>query len=123
MGRKVIPKSIAVKSAIERELKLAVGADFHLPSLKGVHLFPKVLTSVYYDTSDLRLTRARITLRHRTQGRKGTWQLKLPLDCGRREIEMPGRASVPPSEVLDLLFVHLQGGAVQPIATLRTQRS
>jgi CHAD domain-containing protein len=123
MGKNVVPKSLSVKSAIERELKLAVGAGFHLPSLKGSRLPPKVLTSVYYDTSDLRLARARITLRHRTQGRKKAWQLKLPLDCGRREVEMPGKNSVPPPQILDLLFIHLQGAAVRPVATLRTRRT
>ncbi|BCA55099.1 conserved protein of unknown function with CHAD domain [Nitrospira sp. KM1] len=115
--------SASVKSAREREIKLTVDADFRLPALKGSRLPVKILTSVYYDTADLRLARARITLRHRTQGRKGVWQLKLPLDCGRREIELPGKASHPPAQVFDLLFIHLQGGTVQPLATLRTRRT
>ena len=123
MGRNVVPKSASVKAAIEREMKLAVDAGFHLPSLKGSRLPSKVLTSVYYDTSDLRLARARITLRHRTQRRKTAWQLKLPLDCGRREVEMPGKGPAPPPQILDLLFIHLQGAAVRPIATLRTRRT
>ena len=112
-----------VKSAIERELKLTVAAGFKLPPLKGARLPAKLLTSVYFDTPDLRLARARITLRHRTQGRKSAWQLKLPLDCGRREIEMPGKSSTPPPQILDLLFIHLQDAAVQPVATLRTRRT
>jgi CHAD domain-containing protein len=118
-----VAKSATVKSAIEREIKLAVDAGFRLPPLKGSRLPARILTSVYYDTPDLRLARARITLRHRTQGRKGAWQLKLPLDCGRREVEMPGKDSHPPTQVLDLLFLHLQGGTVQPVATLRTRRT
>ena len=56
----------SVKSAIERELKLTVAAGFKLPPLKGARLPAKLLTSVYFDTPDLRLARARITLRHRT---------------------------------------------------------
>ena len=113
----------SVKSAIERELKLSVAAGFKLPPLKGARLPAKLLTSVYFDTPDLRLARARITLRHRTQGRKSAWQLKLPLDCGRREVEMPGTSSAPPPQILDLLFLHLQNGTVQPVATLRTRRT
>ena len=113
----------SMKSAIEREVKLTVAAGFKLPPLKGARLPAKLLTSVYFDTPDLRLARARITLRHRTQGRKSRWQLKLPLDCGRREIEMPGKSSAPPPQILDLLFIHLQGGTVQPVATLRTRRT
>ncbi|HET9845756.1 MAG TPA: CYTH and CHAD domain-containing protein [Nitrospira sp.] len=113
----------SVKSAIERELKLTVAAGFRLPPLKGARLPLKLLTSVYFDTPDLRLAHARITLRHRTQGRKSAWQLKLPLDCGRREVEIPGKSSTPPPQILDLLFIHLQGGTVQPVATLRTRRT
>ena len=36
---------------------------------------------------------------------------------------MPGKASAPPRQVLDLLFIHLQGGTVRPVATLRTRRT
>ena len=116
------PKLPAMKSAVERETKLTVGAEFRLPHLNGSRLPAKRLISVYYDTPDLRLARARITLRHRTQGRKSVWQLKLPLECGRREVEMRGKAT-PPPQMLDLLFIHLQGGTVQPVATLRTRRT
>ena len=122
MGTKVL-KSDAVKSAVEREVKLTVDAGFRLPPLQGSRLPAKILTSVYYDTPDLRLARSRITLRHRTQGTKSAWQLKLPLESGRREVEMPGNGSTPPSQLLDLLFIHLQGETVRPVATLRTRRT
>ena len=118
-----IDKSASVKSAVEREIKLAVDAGFRLPPLKGSRLPARTLTSVYYDTPGLHLARARITLRHRTQGRKSVWQLKLPLECGRREVEMPGQASAPPAELLDLLFIHLQGRRLGPVATLRARRT
>jgi CHAD domain-containing protein len=112
-----------VKSAIEREVKLTVDAGFRLPPLKGVPLPGKTLTSVYYDTSDLRLARARITLRHRTEGKRSAWQLKLPLHDSRREVELPGKASTPSSQLCDLLFIHLQGKPIRPVATLRTRRT
>jgi len=116
-------KSELVKSAVEREVKLTVDAGFRLPPLQGSRLPAKILTSVYYDTPDLRLARSRITLRHRTQGGNSVWQLKLPLESGRREVEMPGNASTPPSQLLDLLSIHLQGDTVRPVATLRTRRT
>ena len=116
-------KSELVRSAVEREVKLTVDAGFRLPPLQGSRLPAKILTSVYYDTPDLRLARSRITLRHRTQEGKSVWQLKLPLESGRREVEMPGNASTPPSQLLDLLFIHLQGDTVRPVATLRTRRT
>jgi CHAD domain-containing protein len=116
-------KSNSVKSAVEREVKLTVDAGFRLPALRGSRLPAKILTSVYYDTPELRLARSRITLRHRTEGRRTVWQLKLPLESGRREVEMPGKASTPPSQLLDLLFIHLQGDTVHPIVTLRTRRT
>jgi CHAD domain-containing protein len=111
-----------VRSGIEREIKLAVDATFRLPPLKGTRLPTKILTAIYYDTPDLRLARSRITLRRRTEGRKTRWQLKLPLDCGRRELEMPGGTS-PPSVISDALFIHLQGADMGPVATMRTRRT
>lgn len=117
-----LPHMSEVRSAVEREIKLAVDAAFRLPSLKGRRLPTKILTNMYFDTPDLRLARSRITLRHRKEGRQARWQLKLPLDCGRRELEIPGRAS-PPAVFSDALFIHLQGEEVGPVATLRTRRT
>lgn len=111
-----------MKSLIEREVKLAVDATFRLPRLKGRRLPTKMLTSTYYDTPDLRLARSRITLRHRQEGGRVRWQLKLPLDGGRRELELPG-GTTPPAAMSDALFIHLQGKQLGPVATLRTRRT
>ena len=103
-------------------MKLAVDATFRLPSLKGRRLPAKMLTSTYYDTPDLRLARSRITLRHRQEGGGARWQLKLPLDGARRELELSG-GTAPPAAMSDALFIHLQGKQLGPVATLRTHRT
>jgi CHAD domain-containing protein len=38
-------------------------------------------------------------------------------------VELAGKSSTPPPQILDLLFIHLQGETVRPIATLRTRRT
>jgi len=55
------------------------------------------LEAEYYDTGDLRLIRAGITLRRRRGGHDAGWHLKLPVGPDtRREIRLPlGRAGRP----------------------------
>src|SRR6266851_5652196 len=49
-----------------------------------------ILDAVYYDTEDLRLIRAGVTLRRRTGGEDAGWHLKLPTGAGTRdEIRLP----------------------------------
>src|SRR5690348_8646362 len=98
-----------IKSAIEQEIKLQVGQRFRLPDLRGEPLPRRVLTSTYYDTVGSHLARARITLRRRTENRKRAWQLKLPMDGARREIEMIDLGGTPPVVLQDLLVLPLQG--------------
>lgn len=112
-----------IKSAIEAETKLSVDRRFRLPELEGKRLPRRVLTSMYYDTSNYCLAHAKITLRRRTENHKGVWQLKLPMGSARREIETAGAARVPPAALQDLLIVHLQGRELMPVATLRTWRT
>ena len=48
------------------------------------------LDATYYDTADLRLARAGITLRRRVGGDDAGWHLKLPRDTDTRdELRMP----------------------------------
>ena len=119
----VTTAQVTIKSAIERETKLSVDRSFRLPELNGERLSRRVLTSTYYDTSNYDLARAQITLRRRLENRKGAWQLKLPLDGARREIELAGAAGVPPTVYQESLLLHLQGQALAPVATLRTWRT
>jgi CHAD domain-containing protein len=113
-----------VKSTLERELKLDVEAGFVLPDLGGRPLAPRVFTSTYYDTPDRRLLRSGITLRRRVESRAGAWQLKLPSETGRYELEEQGSPSRPPESFLRLLPAFLRGGAsLEPIARMRTKRT
>jgi CHAD domain-containing protein len=115
--------SQAVKSTVECEIKLAVDDHFRLPSLPGVPLPRRLLTSTYYDTSQYDLAHAGITLRHRVVRGKQAWQLKLPLMRDRQEIELINRQSIPPTTFLDLLFLHLGQRQLMPVATLRVWRA
>jgi CHAD domain-containing protein len=107
----------------ERELKLAVPPGFALPEIAGEPLAPKTFTSTYHDTADRALARAGITLRRRVQERHGLWQLKLPGEGERLELEIPGGPAAPPTELADLLLGVLRGRALEPVAVLRTSRA
>ncbi len=82
---------------VETELKFEVGLDFVLPDLTDVAdgvavTAPEVhlLAASYFDTADLRLAKAGITLRRRTGGADAGWHLKLPVTAGtRRELQLP----------------------------------
>jgi CHAD domain-containing protein len=47
------------------------------------------LSATYFDTSDLALTRAGVSLRRRTGGADEGWHLKVPAETGRDEIRLP----------------------------------
>jgi CHAD domain-containing protein len=114
----------AVKRTLERELKLDVEPGFILPDLGGRPIEPRSFTSTYYDTPARRLLGCGITLRRRVENRAGVWQLKLPSEDGRFELEQPGGPTRVPSFLLDLLPALLRGGAtLEPVAKLRTQRA
>jgi CHAD domain-containing protein len=117
-----IPRPV-IKSAIEQETKLSVEEHFRLPALGGKLLPRRVLTSTYYDTPNYRLTHAKITLRYRIEHGKGLWQLKLPMEEARREIEIAGAAGSPPRQLQDLLMIRLQGAELIPVAKMRTWRT
>src|SRR5260370_34820556 len=92
---------------LETELKFEVGLDFVLPDLGALAggeavTAPDValLGASYFDTADLRLAKARITLRRRTGGGEAGGPLKLPGSPGarrRRPVSAVGaRQAVPP---------------------------
>src|SRR6266487_666078 len=112
-----------MKSAIEQETKLSVNERFRLPVLGGKRLPRRMLTSTYYDTPNYRLAHARITLRYRVEHGKGVWQLKLPMEEARREIEISGAAGPPPPELEEILFIRRQGAELIPVAKMRTWRT
>jgi CHAD domain-containing protein len=116
---------------LEIETKYDVDAGFVLPRLTGLPGVATVddpvehhLEAVYLDTDDLRLLRARITLRRRTGGPDAGWHLKLPAGTARREVHAPlGRATKnAPAALRQPVTGILRGAQARPVATLRTRR-
>jgi len=113
---------MAIRETLEREVKLRAGEDFTLPELGGEAIEPRLFVSTYHDTTDHRLARRGVTLRHRLENGKGLWQLKLPAGNARLELEKAGGPAAPPAGLLTLLAGHLRGAPLTPIARLRTRR-
>lgn len=126
---------------LEQEIKLAVTPEFSLPSLAdpsaGLVVDAEVaveLDAIYFDTDDLRITRAGGSLRYREP--EG-WTVKLPaspLDDAlpgmltRVERHIPGPKpegpdAVPPDAALDLVRSRTRGAAVTVVAMVRTTRA
>ncbi|HEV2592479.1 MAG TPA: CYTH and CHAD domain-containing protein [Gaiellaceae bacterium] len=112
-----------MEMALERELKLDADAAFELPPDLGEPLESRLFTSTYYDTPIRSLLRSGITLRRRVERGLSHWQLKLPRDDGREELEAAGGPAGPPDDLRRLLTAHLRHGALGPVATLRTRRA
>ncbi len=118
---------------LETELKFEVSPDFEIPDLhrlvdaSGV-TEPEVrqLTASYFDTGDLRLAAAKITLRRRTGGTDAGWHLKLPASAGsRRELRAPlgDSATAVPAGLLSLVADQVRGQPLQVVAVLETRRT
>src|SRR5215467_6737676 len=116
----------------ETGIKYDAPADVALP---GPKQRPRVATvrgpeeqrleAEYYDTDDLRLIRAGITLRQRSGGGDAGWQLKLPAGADtRREIRraLGAGASRVPGELAGLVRVHARGAPLRPVARMTTIR-
>lgn len=123
-------------ASTETEAKLDAWVGFRLPDLDGVvdgaravPLPDRSLDAVYYDTRDVRLARAGITVRHRTgEGDgDGTWTVKLPEGQAgpattRREITLVAPGRVLPDEVAGLVRAVVRSAVLAPVARLRTRR-
>jgi CHAD domain-containing protein len=107
---------------IEREVKLESKRPLDLDRLGGEPLEHRSFLSTYHDTPDHLLARCGITLRRRLENGRNEWQLKLPADGARREVEAPGAPSGPPVAITDLLPAFLHRSELVPLATLRTSR-
>src|SRR5205809_3937227 len=116
----------------ETEAKYDAPASVALPGLDDL---PQVagtsgpdeeqLEAEYYDTGDLRLIRAGITLRRRRGGHDAGWHLKLPAGADtRQEIQLPlGRAGRRvPAELAKLVRGWTRGAALGPVAQIGTIR-
>ena len=83
------------------------------------------LAAVYFDTADLRLISAGVTLRRREGGSDAAWHLKLPTGKdSREELRIPSGRSPrrPPAELVALTRVYTRGAKLAPIAELTTRR-
>jgi CHAD domain-containing protein len=135
-------------SSEEQEVKLAVDAGFELPDLAAafalatdgdaggdaqptvVPVGERTLTATYWDTSDLRLTRSGLSLRHRSadDGSELGWTVKLPKkgDGGpalsRTELAYSGAQDEPPPEAAALVTATTRGRSLHPVARLVTTR-
>ncbi len=118
---------------LETEHKYDVDPDFALPDLAGLAAGLSVtepvvqdLAASYYDTADLSLAAAGVTLRRRTGGADAGWHLKLPVTPdSRRELRAPlgpGAEGVP-----DRLAAQVRtwtgSQPLQVIAVLETTRT
>jgi CHAD domain-containing protein len=112
-----------MRETVERELKLRADETFELPQLGGEPLSARVFVSTYHDTADFGLARAGATLRHRVENGRGLWQLKLPRDDARLELEVEGGPGGPPADLLRLVPALTRGHELAPVARLRTRRS
>ncbi len=117
---------------LEIETKFDVPPSFVVPELAGVGDVASAdtpveheLDAMYFDTADLRLAGARITLRRRTGGPDDGWHVKLPASGdARRELHFPlGRATRrPPKAVVAPLVGVLRGAVPEAVVELRTRR-
>jgi CHAD domain-containing protein len=126
----------------EIEAKFRVHPPFDLPVLDGERTGAasvdepreQQLRAVYWDTSDLRLAREGVTLRHRFgegPGKDG-WHLKLPIREGRvpdasigarDELHANGTSDTIPERLRDLITPWVRTAVLGPVATLVTQRT
>jgi len=120
-----------VADHLEIEQKYEADAHFVLPALAGLpgvaqQTDPEVyhLDATYYDTEDLALQRAKVTLRRRTGGSDAGWHLKLPVSIDtRREVREPlGGTEVPLGLVVRVADL-TAGGPLIPVASLKTERT
>jgi CHAD domain-containing protein len=96
-----------------------------LPSVAGIAgPEEQLLEAEYYDTDDLRLIRAGVTLRRRRGGSDPGWHLKLPAgNSTRREIQLPlGRGRQVPARLAGLVRGYTRGEALRPVARIATRR-
>ena len=120
-------------TATETEIKYEGGAGVALPAFSQLPQVARAeeaeqeqLDAEYFDTDDLRLIRAGITLRRRVGGHDAGWHLKLPAGRdARREIRMPlGRSKQHvPAALVKLVTVHTRGHELRPVARISTTRS
>jgi len=123
----------SAEASNETEIKYEAAAGVTLPSFAELPQVARTegaeqeqLDADYFDTDDLRLIRAGITLRRRQGGHDAGWHLKVPAGGNtRREIRLPlGRSRQRvPEELARLVRVHTRGKDLRPVARISTART
>ena len=118
---------VAAGAPKPRQSKLPPWPGFFLPPPLVVKLASSPCRRPYYDTADLRLTRAGISVRHRSGGGENGWTVKLPEGSDgpalvRRELNFAGGPAAVPAEVAHLVRVHARTSPLVPVARLVTRR-
>ena len=128
------PSPTSAGASVEREAKLVAPPGLTIPDLNGLvpgataTVLPVArLDATYYDTSDLRLARSGVTVRHRGGESGPAWTVKLPEDEGgsdmvRREIRFEGPPGRVPNPAADLVLASTRARALEPVASLTTVR-
>ncbi len=121
---------------LEREAKLAVDDGFLAPDLttsadglverstrEAVHV------DSYYDTPDVRLIRAGITVRSREEDNRTIWTVKLPMPDAdvaggltRLEVNVEAPAGRVPGDAARLVVARVRTGSLRLVARFRTLR-
>ena len=84
------------------------------------------LEATYFDTADLRLATAGLTLRRRTGGDDAGWHLEVPAGTGPRSgVRLPlGRATrTVPEALQNMVRAHSRGAPLRPVAEITTDRT
>lgn len=125
---------MGTQNFLEVEAKFAVSDTLPVPDFRQIAHVDEVddtnvyhLSAIYYDTDDLALTRAKVTLRRRTGGKDSGWHLKLPSELGRVEVHAdfdPDQSGplTPPEEVLRPVKVLTRNRDLVPIAQVDNDR-
>ena len=122
---------MSVELTTEVERKYAVDVEAAVPDLSSLPGAVSVeapleleQVSTYYDTTDLRLFSAGISLRHRSGGVDDGWHLKSPTrGPGREEVRVSESSREhPPAALVDRVRGVVREAALGPVTTIRTRR-
>ncbi len=123
------------RTNLEHEAKLIASTSFCMPNLDRITPTSttheprhEVLDATYFDTADLALARAGITLRHRDEYMHQPWTLKLPVThtaraLVRNEISLDGPADQVPADAADLVRAYCRSQPLIRVAMLHTSRT
>jgi CHAD domain-containing protein len=124
-----------MSAVVEREVKLLAPEGFELPAMGGavaglsdgtpVHL---ELDAVYFDSADLALARAGVTVRYRSGEAGPPWTVKLPQRADgamltRMEFRFDGDPGNVPTGARDLIRAYLRSRRLRRVARIHTART